>query len=130
MRAQELAGRVTPGKATNDECWVAAPRRSKLPLKVSSPAMPLPFVGTRLLPLRGGLTLLDGEILAADELLAGDELPAAGDPAAAGEPDELQAATPTASVLATPTIAPLTTSCRYRAGAAGTGSDGYFIKGF
>ena len=124
MRAQELVGLVTPGKATNDECWVAAPRRSKLPLKVSSPAMPLLFVGTWLVPLRPGLTLLDAEPLVADGLLA------AGDPAAAGAADELHAATPTASAQATARLAPLTTSCRYRAEPADSGSDGYFIKGF
>ena len=39
MRAQELAGLVTPGNALNATCCAEAPYNRKLPLKVIRPAI-------------------------------------------------------------------------------------------
>lgn len=100
IRAQELAGLVTPGKALNDERWKVAPRSSKVPLKVISPAMPCPVAPVRELPPGPGLVLLAADPLAADPLAADGPDAAADEPAGAGAepPDELQAARPAASV--------------------------------
>lgn len=123
IRAQELAGFVTPGKATNDAPWAVAPLSLKFPLKVSRPTMPLPLVATRAVPLGAGLILDDDEPVVAGELSADVEL-AADDPPAAGEPDELQAATPTATAQATARRPAL------MAELDGAGEDGYFMTRF
>jgi hypothetical protein len=73
IRAQELAGLVTPGKALNDACWALAPWESKTPAKVMRPAIVFPGRAA------GELTpaaALDPEALGLDAVTLGEAVAA------------------------------------------------------
>jgi hypothetical protein len=107
IRAHELAGRVVPGKAVNDELCLFAPVSSKVPLKVMSPRMAFVFVAllfaANLVPPVVGLALADERREGVEDGLAdctNGVLALAGRVAPTGEAaDELQAATAAASSI-------------------------------
>jgi len=77
IRAQELAGLVTPGKALNEACCVLAPWELKIPVKVMSPEMVVPLCAAAELAAAAGLDVVPLDVVPLD-VVPLDEAEAAG----------------------------------------------------